>query len=234
VNRACLATSALLGVCAIPVTASAQEDWTYEVSPFLWAAGLDGRVEVGGAGTDVDEKFSDLLEFVDIGLALRIVARRPPVGWFGEASYVKLKDDATTPTLGPIRVDSTQTYAEGGVLYEFNSAFALYGGLRYQSLETELSTTGVHLDQTEDWIDGIVGARWTPLVSDFWVLWARGDVGGGGSDLVWLAEVGGGYRWNSTWGAYLAYRVLDTDYKHSGFVYDMKQSGLLFGFGYRF
>jgi hypothetical protein len=215
-------------------TARAQDTWTYEMSPFLWAAGLEGREGFGIAVADVDAEFKDLIEFVDIGLALRIMARRPPVGWFGEASYVKVKDDADTAILGPIRFDSTQTFAEGGILYELSSAFAVYGGLRFQSLEMEISTTVAHLDEKEEWIDGIVGARWTPLVSDAWVLWARGDVGGGSSDLVWLAEVGGGYRWDTTWGAYLAYRVLDTDYEHSGFVYDIKQSGLLFGFGYRF
>jgi hypothetical protein len=215
-------------------TSHAQDTWTYEASPFLWAAGLEGREGFGGVTADVDAQFKDLIEFVDIGLALRIVARRPPMGWFAEASYVEVQDDVDSALLGPVRFSSTQTFAEGGIQYELNSAFAVYGGLRFQSLELDIRTTPARLEQTEEWIDAIVGARWTPLVSDSWVIWARGDVGGGSSDLVWLAEVGGGYRWNTTWGAYLAYRVLDTDYEHGGFVYDIRQSGLLFGFGYRF
>lgn len=220
--------------CAMGREARAQDTWTYEASPFLWAAGLDGREGFGNVVGDVHADFNDLIEFVDIGVSLRVTARRPPVGWFGEASYVRIKDDVDTVSLGPVRFSTTQTFAEGGLLYELSSAFAVYGGLRFQGLDMELSASAGRLDDTQEWIDGIVGARWTPLVSDYWVAWARGDVGGGSSDLVWLAEVGAGYRWNDQWGAYLAYRILDTDYEHGNFVYDMKQSGLLFGFGFRF
>lgn len=235
-RRSRFASVVLAGVfgSAVAGTACAQDTWTYEILPFLWAAGLDGRTGVGGADTDVTADFGDLIEFVDIGLSLRMGARRPPVGWFAEASYVKVEDDADTVLLRPIRLSSTQTFAEGGIVYELSSAFAVYGGLRFQSLEIDLRTSGARLDETNEWVDGIVGARWTPVVSDTWLVWARGDVGAGGSDLVWLAEVGGGYRWGTRWGAYLAYRILDTDYENGGFIYDMEQSGLLFGFGYRF
>ena len=211
----------------------AQEKWSYEMVPFLWAAGIDGREGVGNAVVDVDASFKDLVDFVNIGAALRMSARRPPVGWFAEASYVELEADADT-AIGAVRTRSTQTFAEGGLSYDFNSALAVYAGLRYQQLDTVLEFPSLRREGEESWVDGIVGARWTPIVSDNWVAWVRGDVGGGSSDLVWLAEAGGGYRWGSRWAAYLAYRVLDTDYEHNGFVYDMQQSGLLFGFGVRF
>lgn len=129
----------------------AADSWSYEASPFLWAAGIDGREGPGNLATHVDASFDDLIKFVDVGASLRFVARRPPVGWFAEASYVSLKDDVTLPTGSTVRF-----------------------------------TTG------------------------------------------------GSYRWGERWGVYAAYRLLDTDYEHGGFVYDIRQAGMLFGFGFRF
>jgi hypothetical protein len=226
--------SAALLCALLSARASAADSWSYEASPFLWAAGIDGREGPSSLAPDVHADFKDLVDFVDVGAALRLVARRPPVGWFAEASYVSLKDDISLPTGGTLSVRSTDTFAEGGLLYELNSAFAVYGGVRYQGIETKIALPARQSRDTEDWIDAMIGARWTPLVSDHWVLWARGDVGGGSSNLVWLAEAGGGYRWGERWGVYAAYRMLDTDYENGGFVYDIRQSGLLFGFGFRF
>lgn len=226
------ASLAVLALCATTDTRAAEE-WSYEIIPFLWAAGIDGREGVNGSVADVSASFEDLLEFVNIGAAMRVSARRPPVGWFGEASFVELEDTVGT-SLGTVRVKSSQTFAEGGLSYEFNSALAVYGGLRFQSLDTRIDTASEHLGETKDWIDAIVGARWTPIVSDHWVAWTRTDIGGGSSDLVWLAEGGVGYRWTQRWGAYLAYRLLDTDYEQGGFLYDVRQQGLMLGFGARF
>jgi hypothetical protein len=37
-----------------------------------------------------------------------------------------------------------------------------------------------------------------------------------------------------TYALYLAYRLLDTDYRTDTFAYHMQQSGFLLGFGFRF
>lgn len=218
----------VLGACA--AHGADAETWSYEASPFLWAAGLDGRVSFNGPPVDVSAKFEDLVDFANVGAAMRITARRPPIGWFGEASWMETNNQVATGALKTV-----QTMAEGGLLYEFDPALAVYGGLRYQIVEGTLdSPVSGRARHSEEWLDGLVGARWTPLASQNWVIWARGDVGAGSSDLVWLLEAGGGYRWNVRWAAYMAYRVLDTDYGHAGFLYDVQQSGLLLGFGFRY
>lgn len=231
-HRGVVAIVGLLAAFAVK-NVSAQEQWSYEMIPFLWAAGIEGREGVRGNSVEVDESFKDLLDFVNVGASMRVIARRPPVGWFGEATYVELEVDTDTP-IGTVRTQATSTLAEGGLSYDVNSALAVYGGLRYQQADTKLQFPNNRFTDNQGWIDAIVGARWTPVLSDHWVLWARADIGGGSSDLVWLAEAGGGYRWGSRWGAYLAYRLLDTDYQNGGFLYDIRQSGLLFGFGVRF
>jgi hypothetical protein len=231
-HRGVIAIVALLAAFAVR-DVYAEEQWSYEMIPFLWAAGIDGHEGIGGNSSAVDASFQDLIDFVNVGASMRVMARRPPVGWFGEASYVELEVDTPTP-LGTVRTNATSTIAEGGLSYELNSALALYGGVRYQEADTKLQFPNNRFSDNQGWVDAIVGARWTPVVSDNWVVWARADIGGGSSDLVWLAEAGGGYRWGSRWGAYVAYRVLDTDYHNGGFLYDIRQSGLMLGFGIRF
>ncbi|HEY4212559.1 MAG TPA: hypothetical protein VGM84_13850 [Steroidobacteraceae bacterium] len=209
-----------------------QEGWAYELIPFLWAAGIDGREGVGDTTAAVSADFKDLVDFLNVGGALRMTASRPPLGWYAEASYVSLGGGANTP-LGSLHLSSNQTLLEAGLSFQMVEKLALYAGLRYQDVGAVLEGNSRRLDQDRGWVDAIGGARWDFLANDHWVGWLRADAGGGGSRFVWLGEAGAGYRWGSRWGAYLSYRILDTDYRHDGFIYDIRMSGLLFGFGIR-
>jgi predicted porin len=209
--------------------------WEYEIVPYLWAANLDGRSGLKPAVGDVEQDFGDLIEFVNIGGSLHFEARRTPISWYLEASYVELESTGGSPATGGVRLELGQTYGEGGLRYDINDQLAIYGGIRYQRLDTEIDSVLLGSARgNQDWIDGLAGARWMPIRSPTWLAWVRADAGAGGSDLTWLAEAGAGYRFGSRWGAYVVYRVLDTDYESGRFVYDMRQSGLAFGFGLRF
>lgn len=209
------------------------EQWAYEIIPLLWAASVDGHEGVNGSLVAVEEDFDDIIEFVDVGGAMRIEARRAPIGWFGEVSYVVLSDNVATPA-GGVRAELTQWYGEGGLSFDINEQLLAYGALRFQGLEIELTSTSGQLQGDKNWVDVVAGLRWTPVRSDRWIAWLRGDVGAGGSDLVWLAEGGVGYGFGSRWRAYLGYRLLSTDYESDGFLYDIDQSGFALGVGFRF
>jgi hypothetical protein len=229
--RSCAALIAVL--CATGARAQdsdAIDNWSYELIPYLWASSIDGRVGAGGVSSEVSASFKDLIQFANVGLAMRMTATRGPIQWYGEANWVQLENDTITST-GPTHVKTTQTLAEGGLSYDFNDALAAYAGIRYQDIIGVLQGPNYRTDEEQDWLDGYVGARWTLIRSERWSAWLRGDVGTGGSKFTWLAEAGGGYHWGSRWAAYLAYRILDTDYEHGGLLYDVKLSGLLLGFG---
>jgi opacity protein-like surface antigen len=212
--------------------ASAQEAWSYELIPFLWASGIDGRIGVGNAGTDVHASFSDLLDLVNVGGAMRIIARKDRVQWYGEGSYLDL-GNATTTASGQVTVQTTQTLLEAGLSYDFTPQLAPYGGLRFQDVRARVNTVAGSNSNDRNWVDAFVGGRWTPLRTDQWTAWLRGDIGAGGSKFVWLAEAGVGFHFGSRWGLYLTYRLLDDNYDRDDFLYDVRQSGLLFGFGIR-
>jgi opacity protein-like surface antigen len=206
-------------------------DWERELTAVLWASGLEGTQSVGPVSVDVDAAFSDLLEFVDAGGALRMTAQRDEIGWFIEASYVELSDEIA----GAVDTEFGQTIAEGGLSYDIAEHFAVYGGARYQALDLEIRLAASQtIRRDTDWVDAIAGIRWMPRLGNAWVPWVRGDIGTGGSDFQWLAEAGVTWRLADTWSTQVAYRALDVDYESDGFAYDMRQSGLMLGLSIRF
>lgn len=228
-SRLCIA----LGALAL-ADETCGESWQHELTAVMWASGLDGRESIGPVSVDVDASFGDLLEFVDVGGAVRFTAARDEIEWFIEASYVELSDEATV-LLRPTNVELGQTIAEAGLSLSVAEHVALYGGARYQALDVEITNVALRAIQKDvDWVDAIAGFRWTPIETDAWRAWLRADAGAGGSDLQWLAEAGLAWRFASSWSAQLAYRTLDVDYDSGGFGYDMRQSGLLLGLGVRF
>ncbi len=234
VIRAIAAATLLLAVAPGSRAAEpAGEGWSYEAMPFLWASGIDGRQGFDGHVSEVSADFGDLVEFVDGGAAMRLSASKAPFGWFAEVNYAKLGHQVST-SAGGLDIATAQMFAEAGISYDFGPRVAVYGGARYQRTDLDLGLGDMRLSRDKGWFDAFAGARWTLVATDRWAAWARADIGAGGSDFTWLGEIGGGYRFGKRWSAYAAYRVLDTDYANSGFVYDVRQSGLLLGLGIRF
>lgn len=230
-RRLMAATSTLIATFWLH-DARAEEKWNFEIVPFVWASGLNGQQSIGDVTANVDAAFGDLFDFVNIGGWLRFSAHREPWSLYGEVAYVELEEDGIGP-LGNTEVAITQTIAEAGVSYWFSDVFSVYGAVRYQDLDSEIGIGSSAAEDKQSWADGVIGVQLTPIASDHWLVWMRGDAGAGSSDLVWLAEAGVGYSWDDPYAVYFAYRLLDTDYRNDNFAYDMRQAGFMFGFGFR-
>lgn len=233
-----LSTHKLLGAVVVLAAtgthdALADERWNFELVPFVWTSALDGQQRLNALSVDVDASFSDVLDLANIGGSLRFSAHHLPWSLFGEVSYLDLEQDGVSPA-GDIELGVTQTLAEAGIGFWLSDHFQVYGGARYQNVDNEFRIGTGSAAHGESWVDGILGVQLAPVASDHWLLWIRGDAGTGGSDLVWLAEAGAAYSWDDPYAVYFAYRMLDTDYQKDDFAYDMRQSGFLFGFGFRF
>jgi predicted porin len=210
-------------------TSVAAQDWQYGFTPYLWASSLDGTQTVAGRSFDVDAGFSDLVEFIDVGFAAHLEAQNDQWGWFTDAFYVKLSDEANLPQVA-LNGEVKQEIYEAGMSYRLNDSLEGLAGLRHQKSDIEIEARGIaSIGTSESWTDGFVGLRWTPIDDGRWSLSFRGDVGAGDSDLVWLASVGVGYRFNDRFASFFGYRYLDTDYENDGFAWDIAQSGLGIG-----
>lgn len=99
--------------------------WSFAVSPYLWAASIDGLVapnvpNIGtGGGTCCQAEFSldsnTLLEALNFGLMVGAEARRGRFALYGDLVYLSLTDDSSVlsevrgPGVGPVSINGVAT-----------------------------------------------------------------------------------------------------------------------------
>lgn len=215
------------------LSVSAHAEVKYQLSPYLWGSNLEGTTAVAGRDVDFDASFSDLVSSLDAGFAMRFDAQADTWGFYIDGNFVKLKNDNQT-ALGAIAFTVKQEIIDAAVIYRLTEQLNVYAGGRYQKIDQDITLPGIGDRRiNESWADGIIGLHWTPVDSDKWTFWMRGDIGAGDSDSLWLAAIGGGYRFNDTWSLLAAYRYLSTDFESDSFKWDVDQSGLGIGLGIR-
>jgi len=219
------------GILLAGLSVTSQAEWSYQLTPYLWASSLDGTTAVAGQDVDFSADFGDLVSALDAGGALHFQAKADTWGYFIDGNFVKLSaDDLGLLGGGDVSVD--QKIIEAGVSYSMSEEFDIIAGGRYQKVDQDLNLPILpSLNGGDSWVDGFIGAVWQPVNTDKWTLKLRGDIGTGDSDSVWQVGIGGGYRFNKTWSMLAAYRYLSTDFESDKFKWDVDQSGLGIGLG---
>jgi hypothetical protein len=225
------------------------EGRAFSVTPYLWAASLDGKVGVRGLPpADVNQDFNDLLKKVDGGLTLFLDGRVGRFGAFADVDYLKFSADGDPPRgilFSDLKVDintlNTSLYGYYRVLGNERTALDVLAGGRLWYVRTEIDLQGALLpgrkaDASETWADPVVGVRGQVELGAGFHLFGLADVGGFGvsSDSTWQVMGALGYRLTDRIVARAGYRHLDVDYDHDGFVYDVKLSGPILGVSIRF
>jgi len=142
-------------------------DWTLQVTPFLWAASLSGKISPfqRGSTVDVDKSFSDVMEHLNVGGFLNIRARHQRFVLSGNMMYVDTSDaqargplsafqipglGITIPSGASIdaKVDTTQFMATllGGyrVLDRPEFTLDMLGGVRFWHISNSIAVTTHH------------------------------------------------------------------------------------------
>ncbi len=234
-------------LCGITAAATAQgelpdadsDEWQFTIAPlYLWAVGIEGDVSIGPVTAPVDVSFRDLFDNLSGAFTLHVEARKKEWNVLADYMFVGLEPDATLSTGTPLDVNLDMQIGELGGTYLLtkSSPFVeVLAGARYQNIDMKATSTPVSVD--ESWWDGFVGARITGQWGN-WKVVGRGDVGGGGSDLVWNVSLLGDYRFKKWGSVYAGYRVLDYDYSSgsgaSRFVFDTRLQGPLLGLAFYF
>jgi hypothetical protein len=74
------------------------EGWEFRITPYFWAAGLDGDVEgARNTSADIDMSFSDIWDDLDFGVLTALEARRGKFSVLTNAVYLKLSPRAGQP-----------------------------------------------------------------------------------------------------------------------------------------
>ena len=238
-------------LCFLPVAggASAQDaktssDWGFQVTPYLWLAGMGGTITTAsGRSASFSQSFSDIFNNLNAGVMLLGEARYQRWHLLADFDYVKLTTDASRsgPILGQPSVETKEFLGtlDGGYRIVDSDAFKLDGlvGVRVISIANTLSFSAIpqSSSSSQTWADPLIGARAIlPIGSGFFAN-AYGDVGGGpDGDLTWQLYGGLGYDFNQTVSAYVGYRYLSINHDVNNLTFDISQQGPLLGVGIRF
>lgn len=234
-------------------TLVAQKDWSLTVTPYLWAASLNGNAAAFGIRREVDVPFRDTLKNLDFGFMGNVEYRRGRAGAYINAEYTKVSSNAH---LGPLNIGVSMRSAlvGAGLFYRIFEAelgdrtvfgtprvFAIEptAGARWTSMTARVHLGVLHVSEQEGWVDPFVGARFSYDLTDRWNVFVESDVGGFGvgSRFSVNAQAILGYRlllagYQTTLG--IGYRVLKQDYRDGGFQWNVTQHGPLIGASIRF
>ncbi len=231
------------GILLAPVSAViAQDDkWRFEVTPYFWAAGVDGEATVQGRHVDIDADFDDLFDAVDAGAGLVTRAQRGVFVVYGQFDYVGMDTDELddAPAGGSIQTDTFLGALAAGLQFDLpleGSTIDLLGGVRYAWIENDLDITGVGSAEDDlDIVDGIFVVRPSLRLSERWRFNPTFAVGAGDSDLTWEAQPIVQYQISKSLAIRAGYRRLFYDVEgDKGNSIEAAFQGLIVGVGLLF
>lgn len=233
---------------AAPLQSAADEGWTFSVTPYVWLFGMDGDVRVHDTTVELDVGFDDILENLDFALMGRVEAWKGAFGFYVDPLYGEL---GTETEVGPndVDLDTEMFLVDFGVLYRVldkrnaqgrsRTADLSLGG-RYYDMKNEIDFAVIaDREQSSDWVDLTLGARYEMDLTDRFGFLVAGDVGGfelgSSSDFAWNAQGLGSCRVGRSGRVWAGYAILavDTDTGGSSGA-DVQFSGPIVGYEFRF
>src|SRR5215470_3538456 len=103
---AALCRAVVLGMALTAAPARAADEWQFEVTPYVFGAGLRGTTGVGPVTADIDSSFGDIMKHFDSGLMAAAEARKGLWTFAFDGVYFRLKDQATRSWQGPAGIGS--------------------------------------------------------------------------------------------------------------------------------
>jgi hypothetical protein len=225
--------------------AQSDDDWHSSFTPYGWMAGMTGLVGFAGSAANVNLGFSDILENLDMSvMALLEIGRGR---WMGrlDATFVAVSDSRAveegSESTVILEFEQTMLQPEIGytVVQQPWGGIDLLGGGRYwhPKIDVSADAPGGSVDigsGSRSWFDGTGGVRVRYNPAERWHLFAKGDVGAGGSKLTWQAFGGLGWDVSGCCALMAAYKHLDVNYERDALVSDNYTSGAALGFEIRF
>lgn len=240
--------SALVFSSLPAVADSPAGDWHYRITPYLWAAGLEGSVATlpPVPPTDIDLSFSDVLDNLDMSAMVLAEARKGRWGILGEALYMGVSADRRTR--GPLfsAVGYDQNLWQYSVMGSYSlSANAdanveLVAGISFWDIDNSVSFTsgalnGRKLGGKASWHDYVLGVRGRFALNEhFFFIGHSLAAAAGDSDTAWELYGAIGYRFGPRYSLVGGYRHKTVNYDEGPFLYDVDISGPLVGLNISF
>lgn len=212
-----------------PDTATASDEWHFEVRPYLWLAGVDGTLRVDNTTADVSKSSGDVLGALDFAAAVQLEAIHGNWRLMFDENYVNLGTTGTGP-LGFVTVDVQPTinifefggsYMAATIPNKKSSADAPYpplfsaeilGGIRWFHLGLGLqANNNPPVEGSRNLFGPFVGNRFKVSPNRALTLIGQYTVGGSGAStkFAWSAQGLVDLRLRKAFSVAGGYRVLD-------------------------
>ena len=233
-----------------------KDSWQFEVTPYLFAAGMDGTVGLRGVEADLEMSFSDIWDRLDKAFMLFFTAQKGEWIYAFDGIYFNIEDEKTASWQGPqgnsntaqLNADMTQqaySLSAGKRVYNQKATVNVLGVARYTSLDSTMKlaiTTGNDLlpdgsrsvSGKESWWDIAIAAHVLAPFAKKWAFMGYADIGAGGTDLTYQLMAGVNWQFTNMFSAKLGYRLFYQDYSKDDFKWDMTTAGAYLGLGIRF
>jgi hypothetical protein len=236
--------AAALTLAALPAQAQDTGDWSWQVTPYVWASGIGGEITpfTGAPTVEIDSSFSEVLEDLDAAFFISGFARRDRLVFLGDLSYSKSSKAGLVPPGAPATGELSQTsltFAAGYRVQDTDGMTVdLLGGVRAWRIRgsVEVPLAGISQSPSLDFVDPIVALRISGPVAERWSATLYADIGGSGVGSERTSQLVATLNYQMRDNFYLSggYRALSIDYDDDGTVIDMRMSGPLFGATWRF
>jgi hypothetical protein len=224
-------------------SATADDTWHFGITPYLWFAGMSGTVGALGRDAGVHVSPGDLLSHFHIGLMGVVEARKNRLVLPIDFMWINLQASKGLPfdqDLSSVQVKVTETILTPKIGYRIvdNEKIKVDAlvGLRYWHLGQHLNfqPSGVfnNLAPTQNWVDGVAGAKIEAALSPKVLVTVLGDAGGGGSNSDYQVAGLLGLKICKKAILQMGWRYLYVDYRTNApklAVFDVHESGALLG-----
>lgn len=243
-----LAASLALGLLSAAPDVRAEDEWSGQVTPYIWFTGAGGTVRpfTGAPTIQVDASFSDLFKDLNFAFFVSGFARKGDFVLLGDFSTASASRSGTVlvPGVGPAPArgsfSQTSLTLSGGlrVVEDEDISVDALAGVRVMWLRGSVDVAGGAISRSpeKNVLDPLIALR------------VNARTGGNSSILVYLDYGGFGVGSESTWqfvGTYnfqasedfflsLGYRYMAVDYRSGGTQLDMRLGGPLIGATWRF
>lgn len=238
------------GVVLAQATENSGSEWEVGLTAYIWASGMNGDVGAveGAEPVNVDTSFGKIFDHLKFAGMGTLQARHDRIVMVLDVGYVSLgaSKNLKIRDVDLIEGDLDTSTFTASALAGYRIAdkapvtFDLMVGARLNSVSTDIELTGplrsVEGDDTETWVDPLIGAHLSVPMSQNWSVALYGDIGGFGiaSDLTWQVLGVVQYDFSDRWRASAGWRHYSVDYDKKAFLYDVSLSGPIIGIRYSF
>jgi len=235
-------TLAALSALTLPV--AAQDEWSFDVAPYLWVASFGAETSLPPNGPDPRVREFDTR--ISGGFMIAAQARYRSVGVLVDFNWLRLNTEALNPgpLLSGVDLQSDYIYSTAAMTYTLPLHGKLHAevlaGARLWNVTTDFELkigglTAFESSHSETWVSPLVGMDLRYDLSRRWLLLGRGTVGGfSDSSVQWDVFAGVGYQFSDWCLATIGYRYLHEEYTKNNFTFNAEAQGFLVGVGFRF